>query len=377
MTDGYAQIGGAAGPTYVRKESVGRLRGVTSVIFDCDGVLIDILASYGKAVASVTSELVGSMTGARVDPGDMDDEVNYAYKSLGGFNNDWDLTYAFTTVLLDSLPEAEKAALERLSARARDYSRPGQLLRFYEEHGEKASIGDVRGGLLRAVGRLDQSGIASVDRLLDGRLSETRRALAYPGAVGEGLIPTLFEERFSGPELFRETWGVEPQFEPKGPAYVENEKPTASPDTVDAFVGMFGWEGLGIASGSAENTAKRVIGKQISGIGREAQVWMEDVMRDTAEAGRSLAKPNPHSLLRVAEALPEGIILYVGDTAADQIMAGRADAEAGRFVFAGVYGSTYSEGDAKRAFFASGADIVVPTVNELPRALRYARGESN
>ena len=72
---------------------------VTCVLFDMDGVLVDVSRSYRSAVAQ-TAEF---FTGQVVDP-----HVIQDFKNRGGFNDDWQLTHAIVReagveVLLDDI----------------------------------------------------------------------------------------------------------------------------------------------------------------------------------------------------------------------------------------------------------------------------------
>ena len=58
------------------------------VIFDMDGVLVDVSGSFRRAVIETTAAL----SGRAVTPADVQ-----AYKDRGGYNNDWVLTHALVT----------------------------------------------------------------------------------------------------------------------------------------------------------------------------------------------------------------------------------------------------------------------------------------
>ncbi|NNE47193.1 MAG: HAD hydrolase-like protein [Rhodothermales bacterium] len=58
---------------------------VTCVLFDMDGVLVDVSRSYRSAVAQTAEHFTGQV----VEP-----HVIQEYKNRGGFNDDWELTHA-------------------------------------------------------------------------------------------------------------------------------------------------------------------------------------------------------------------------------------------------------------------------------------------
>ncbi len=59
-----------------------------ALLFDIDGVLIDVSRSYRRAI----EETVGYFTGRQLVPGTVQ-----RYKNQGGFNDDWKLTHAIIT----------------------------------------------------------------------------------------------------------------------------------------------------------------------------------------------------------------------------------------------------------------------------------------
>lgn len=59
-----------------------------SLLFDMDGVLVDVSHSYRRAI----EETVGHFTGRQLVPGTIQ-----RYKNQGGFNDDWKLTHAVIT----------------------------------------------------------------------------------------------------------------------------------------------------------------------------------------------------------------------------------------------------------------------------------------
>ena len=58
------------------------------VLFDMDGVLVDVSTSYRRAII----ETVEHFTGRQIGPKDVQ-----RYKNYGGFNDDWKLTHAIVT----------------------------------------------------------------------------------------------------------------------------------------------------------------------------------------------------------------------------------------------------------------------------------------
>jgi HAD superfamily phosphatase len=360
---------------YLREDRLPWLAEVDVVVFDCDGVLLDVRESYGKAVAWITSALVEAFTGVKLPEALFDERLSFAYKRTGGMNNDWDLTYALVMRILASSPEA--AEIEGLAQRSLDIDDMLQRLRFIEENRVEAGIPieNLYDELLSFAAELDDSGVESVDAQLLPTMKGVKQALAHPGGVGESIVSTIFEEVFSGAALFEETFGVPARFTDAQTGYVENEMVVVTDETLDQLEEIIGGARFGVASGSLANTARHALGAALGRFSPEAQVWHDDIEQAEAATGcRGLGKPNPYSLTRSAELYqPITRALYAGDTVADMLTAERAG---DRYLFAGVYGCVAASVEARQAFLEYGCDVVAHSVNDLPTILRAARSEA-
>jgi hypothetical protein len=84
------------------------------LIFDMDGVLIDVSKSYRKTIQrTIQIYLESCLEFERRRRGWITDEEISLFKSVGGFNNDWDLTsglllYLLSTSGISPLPKRKK-----------------------------------------------------------------------------------------------------------------------------------------------------------------------------------------------------------------------------------------------------------------------------
>lgn len=376
MNPKYIELQREGNPLYVREDRLPWLAEIDVIVFDCDGVLIDVRGSYSKAVAWGTSFLVEAFTGVKLPETMFDERLNFAYKRTGGMNNDWDLTYALVMRVLASSPEA--AEIDELAQRSLDIDDMLRRLSFIKENRVEAGIpmGNLYDELCSFATSLDDSGVESVDAQLLPAMKGLKQALSHPGGVGESIVSTVFEEVFSGATLFKETFGVPTRFTYAQVGYVENERVVVTDETLDQLEEIIGGARFGIASGSLANTASYALGAALGRFSPEARVWHDDIKQaeeETAER-RILGKPNPYPLTRAAEPYqPITRALYVGDTMADMLMAERAG---DRYLFAGVYGCVAASDEARQAFLESGCDVVAHSVNDLPTILRFARREA-
>jgi phosphoglycolate phosphatase-like HAD superfamily hydrolase len=351
---------------------------VDVIVFDCDGVLLDVRESYCRAVARTTSALVEIMTGFKVPEELYDTKLNRAYKRTGGFNNDWALTYALIMRTLSELPEG---ALEKLRKVAVKALKSGTLLERLKQLKDNAIEADVPmetlyDRLTTFAEELDPSDEEASDRLLLGNVGpEIRDILGYPYGVGESLLATIFEEIFSGTELFELNFGIKAIYGVEGSGFIVNETVILEEATIGRLTELLGGARFGIASSSPAATALYALGDTASRICEDAWVWHETVDEtQSLEGMTNLHKPHPFSLLRASEPFqPYGRVLYVGDTMTDRLMVRNAGEP--RFLFAGVYRNLHDPDEARDDFLSSNSDIVAPTVNELPEILGYARGK--
>jgi len=70
-----------------------KIKDIDSIIFDCDGVLIDVTNSYDMAIQRTTEYILKEIANiSKFDP--ITSEIIDGFKSTGGFNDEVDLTYA-------------------------------------------------------------------------------------------------------------------------------------------------------------------------------------------------------------------------------------------------------------------------------------------
>jgi len=373
MSGAYREVSAEGEAAYVREGSLDDLRGVDVVVFDCDGVLLDVRGSYIRAVARTTAILVEAFTGSRVPEDLVDPALNYAYKRTGGFNNDWSLAYALTMRTLAEAGDA-LADINRVAEAASDIKELRERLDYIRLHRPEAPI-PVEGlyqKLYRFADELDDTGHQAVDRAL-GQLMPVKRALGYRAGVGDSLVPTLFEGLLLGRGLFQTVFGYPSLLPGCERGFVEDAEAVITERTLRDLEALLGGPRLGVASGSIRGTAYHVLGPLAHMIPRGAQVWHDDVDEAIRATGREgLHKPDPYPLLAACEPYkPYRRVLYVWDTAADHLMAGRAGEG---FLFAGVYGVAHSADETRRGFLKAGCDVVASSVNQLPGVLRQVRG---
>ncbi|TFH19274.1 HAD family hydrolase [Candidatus Bathyarchaeota archaeon] len=372
----YIELENPKGTIYIRKDKLAEIAKVDTIVFDCDGVLLDVRNAYNVAIAEATRIIIEAFTGTVIPVEIFDSMLNFAFKRTGGFNNDWSHAYAVIMRILAEVPEPKLVELNKLAEESLRYDSPKD--RFDYMSGKVKTIIPIDGlyeKLMEFASQLDASGIEKVDKLLLPKVgSSIKKALKFRGEVGESIVSTLFEELFLGKRLFTETFGFEPCFVSRDMGIVEADEVVILGETLDELESILGGSRFGVASGSLENTARHALREIKDRFPQDSQYWHDVVDRDAKRLGeKNLHKPNPYPLLKASEKYNSEAVLYVGDTMADYLTAENAGEG---YVFAGVYGCIHCSEDAKKSFLDLGSDVVAPTVNEIPVVLRYARGET-
>jgi HAD superfamily hydrolase (TIGR01548 family) len=167
-----------------------------AVVLDVDGVLVDVADSYRRAIVESVDRVYGRT---------VDDAAVQRFKNAGGFNNDWELTYAAALFVL-----------------ARDAGYEADVAAFTD------AIADAGGGLdaAEAVVRDAPVDDAVFDRWDPDRLRE------------------VFQALYLGADLYRDLEGGDPPVETAG--YIHDEPVLAEAATLDALTDRFA---VGILTG--------------------------------------------------------------------------------------------------------------------------------
>ena len=89
----------------VNRSSKDLLGKVDAVAFDCDGVLIDARRSYDATIRVVVETMVEETAGVRLRLAGAMPRLISTVRRTGGFNSDWDTSYALTLFSLVALEQ--------------------------------------------------------------------------------------------------------------------------------------------------------------------------------------------------------------------------------------------------------------------------------
>lgn len=247
-----------------------------AILFDIDGVLVDVRQSYIETIRKTVELYLGKQLripgrGRRLLS---KDDVN-RFKLLGGFNNDWDAVYG---LLLYFLWLKGKAA-----GRTVCFKRLSRLKNF---------------GILRSK-TPSPCGIRGMERL-----TGKNRNICYETAKD------MFQEIYLGKKLFRKRYRKNPRFTQKQ-GLIAKEKPLIPRNILLALRKKK--IRLGIVTGRTRFEAEYVLRR--FGILKyfDALVTHDEIEAAEKKLRRPLRKPHPYPVLACAKKIKASAFFYIGD----------------------------------------------------------------
>jgi len=313
---------------FVDTAKTDKIKRLDGIIFDCDGVLIDVSNSYDLAIKKTTDFIVKEF--AKIDQSNfVNTQMINGFKDTGGFNDEVDVTYA----MILSVIAAKK------------------LKKPFSEF-----IFDV-------IKNSDQNGIRSVEKYLDilkVDLSEIRRKLSYPRPRFTSTLSSIFDEMFYGAKLYSDLYKKKPDFF-DGKGLIENDVVLVNKQLVDSLKKKFGKKPA-IVSGRGIISA----GHSLKELFEEFDIKNSKFLEDES---RELAKPNPDSLISSIKGLGSTCTMFVGDSMEDCIMAKKSDEMGNKTVFCGIYGTSKEPETKRKLFEKKNVEIILETIDLIPKTL--------
>jgi len=314
------------------------------IVFDMDGVLIDVSASYREVVRQTARVFFQPAPAAAQLPDPLFSLSELAaVKQSGGLNNDWDLTY-FIIELLFGLVE-----------------KPPQFR-------EGTSGWD---GYRQRLGRCNIDGLAKFLKTQKLPLKSLLKNYQKPGDsfirmlsdkdVSSGnIIKQIFQEFYLGKDLFWATYGILPQVY-TGEGYIHRETLMIDKALLERLAK---YHILAIATGRPKQEADFALDRHGIREFFNAVYTLEDCNREERrilkQEGRrvSLSKPEPYMLDAIAGAIqPRPVIAYyLGDMPDDMIAAGKSRSG---FVSIGFVSAAPDKQVLRRELLRAGADYII------------------
>ena len=317
---------------YIDAQKIDKIKNLDAVIFDCDGVLIDVSNSYDlaikKTVDFVSNEIVSINKSLSVTT-----EMIDSFKKTGGFNDEVNVAYVLILVAVASQKTGK-------------------------------TFSDL---VFEVAENADQTGVKSVERYFDSikiDLTDIKTKLSYPAKRFESPLSSIFDEIFYGTDLYIQLYKSSPKFF-NGRGLIENDTVIVTKGLLDELRQRFGKK-ISIVTGRGVISARYSLKKLFDEFDLNNSRFLEDEPRE-------MAKPNPKSLISSIKGMSASYSIFVGDSMEDFIMAYKATESGNPTLFCGIYG-TSKDPETKRNFFEQkGADIVLESIHLLPKALNLVR----
>ena len=340
-------------------------RNIDILIFDMDGVLIDVSRSYRKTIQRTVQIYLEKCLGFQKNKEDwVTDEEISLFKSAGGFNNDWDLTSGLLLYLLSisgipSLPKKKR------------FSSIQEIVSYLKTKSSvfhpKMAIRLRRRSLLSFIEKVKSSG---------GGLRGVRRILgtSWEGWVyrsgdldKDNLIKRIFQEVYLG-KKFIAFYHLYPLFY-RGKGYYLQERILIPKKILAALRGKIR---MGIASGrprvEAELALKRFRLRPYFHSVVTLDECEEEENRILRSTGKKIkcSKPHPYSILRAVQEIGtrHPYCGYVGDVV-DDILAAQAAKKYLHVLAIGFISDQRNSKTTKNSLIQTGADLII----ENPKGL--------
>ncbi len=369
----------------IKKNSLRKISKIDAIIFDCDGVLIDVRQSYYKATIETINYIINNLTNSKID-GLVTNEIIHLFKKSGGYNNEWDISYAITLFIILKFPKevlkeisliVNSKLFKEISLYERFKIVKNKLYKYQPIKIPKS----IKNELKEFAKRMDYSGIVLLDKILrrsfkinEDILKSVKEFLCYPGNVKESIITRIFEEIFCGHKLFRKAYNIKPCFF-FGKGLINNEKLIISNKLLNILLNN-GIK-IGIVSGRPYIFAKYSLKKMIKKFDEKSLIFLDKIKANRKRV--KISKPNPLMLFECTKRLePFYLALYVGDSNEDAIMVKLANKKENKFLFAGVYKHTLIPKKTILEFLNLKADLILPSILELPLIInKFKRSDFN
>jgi len=299
---------------------------IDSIIFDCDGVLIDIIKSYDLAIIKTTQHVLENF--AKItDSINVDFKIIDGFKSTGGFNDEVDLAYAAILSLV---------VAKKLQKDPTDF------------------IFDV-------INNADSTGIVSVEKYLEKQtdISEIKKQLSYPGTHHENPLYQIFDQLFYGPELYAKLFKNTSKF--SEPGLIEQDDVILNDSLLELLYKKFNSK-IAMVTGRGKESISYSLRELLMKFDLNNSVFLEDESRE-------LAKPNPQPLFDSIKGMNGNSTLYIGDSMEDFIMAKRVTDMGCKTIFCGIIGTSKNPQEKLELFEKNEAVLVLDSIHLLPKVL--------
>ena len=312
---------------FVSDKITQKIQKFDSIIFDCDGVLVDIRNSYDTAINKTISAIMKELFGDDIDD-IVTSKIHFGLKSVGGFNDEVAVVYAIIMTLVAS--KKSNIPFERL--------------------------------IINVINNANESGINSIDAYFESQnidLRELKSKLDYENSRKESYIHKIFNQLFYGPALYEEIFKEKSQFfqEP----LIDLDEIVLDDNLMSKLQNRFGKK-ICTVTGRGIFAFSYSMKNFLNNFDMNSSVFLEDLPLE-------MAKPNPKSLIESISTINSKCSLYIGDSMEDLLMVEKCKESGYDVSFCGIYGSSDEPELKYELFQKNNASFILESIQELPKAL--------
>ena len=319
------------------------------IVFDMDGVIVDVSGSYREAVRQTARLFFNGIASGKDLPDPLFSLSDLAgVKQAGGLNNDWELTYHVLTLLMTQI----KTPLE--SPHMEGWTCLGELMACCDAT-----------ALARCL-KSSSTPLADLQHQHPGLKNLWVERLS-PSDVGTGnIIKQIFQELYLGGELFRQTYGVAPRIHDRE-GLIDREALLIPASTIKRLAET---HRLALATGRPRSEAEHALNRfdlqthfKITYTLDECLAEEKKVYEKSGEV-LHLSKPHPFMLDAIVQNCSEKLrdFYYVGDMPDDMMTASNSTHA---FKGVGILHSSPHKPSLKQRLVQAGAHIILEDADEL------------
>jgi len=289
------------------------------IIFDMDGVLVDVSGSYREVTRLSVVHYLRFVTGVKNLRDDFISLIDVsAIKKNGGLNNDWDLTYTIINTLLFSLFHEHNKHLNNDFLALRAIKKDDELFHAVGELRDKCDPAILESRLNR-MSQTQKMSVSGFYFQIKEQIREHSPFLINHGDVNTGnLAKRIFQEIYLGNGMFQKIYGVDPLFY-QGEGYINREALIPSPSLLKRLAAR---TTLTVATGRPGVEALHSL-RQFNIMDMfSAVVTEDDVVQAEKNEGKSLRKPHPFIInlcMQRCGCKKTGGVFYIGDMPDDMV----------------------------------------------------------
>ncbi len=271
--DGYAEV---APNLWVKEFTFEQFKNIDSIVLDIDGVILNVTSSFRVAISKTTQFYFKQILKWPGEATLISFEETQLFKLAGGFNNDWELTYA---IVIFYLGKSNFLSSHNLDVLRKD----GRSLQVFTDEVKKL------GGGLEFAEKVALSGLKDKERI---------KAL-----WDRNLIKQIFQEFYAGVDWCERLYGFNPVYIKKK-GLLNKERVLIDKKLIEQF-----YPRISIITGRTREEAEIALERA----GLLDIISSERILSDDGD----IRKPNPRLLRTLSSKMGTEVGIYLGDTPDD------------------------------------------------------------